>query len=266
MKSLKKFLKNQIALAILLASLILAGGIVAYALISKNSNGENSKAALLDSILNQDKYFSGIPFQENEYLLGNPDNNITLLIYSDPECPFCKMLHNNTVLDLEKKYILNEKDHTKAKIGIVYRHFALSFHTQAPLEINALLCARELYGQSAYLNMLDRIYEITPANNGLDLATLPTIAEYAVNKVKNDQQNLKKEFKAEEFQTCYNQNTYNAEFEADQDDALKAGLDGTPYALILYKDKDNQLIVQKISGARDINYFTNILDKLLKIK
>lgn len=265
MKYFHSFFKNQIAVAILLASLILAGGLVAYSLISKN-NSSSSKEALLNSILNQDKYFHGLPFQNNEYILGNPENKITLVVYSDTECPFCKMLHENVIQALQKEYGLNSQDYSQAKIGIVYRHFALSFHDRAPLEINAALCTRELYGQNAYLNFLDRIYAITPANNGLDPSLLPDIAKYATDLVKTNNQNLKKEFDSQAFQSCYQSGTYNAEFMADAKDALDAGLDGTPYSLILYRDNQEQLIVQKISGAQSLTYFKSALDKLLKLK
>lgn len=176
------------------------------------------------------------------------------------------MLHENTVDKIRADYGLDPNDHTKAKIAIVYRHYALSFHTKAPLEINALLCARELYGQNVYLKAIDRIYNITPANNGLDDSLLPSIVEYAINLVKNNKQLVKQDFNSTEFQSCYNNYTYNQEAEADQNDAQEAGLDGTPYSIITYKDKNDRLIVQKISGAREAEYFENIFDKLLKLE
>ena len=48
------------------------------------------------------------------------------------------MLQEDTIQKLQEKYSLDKNDYTKAKIGIVYRHFAQSYHTQAPTEINAL--------------------------------------------------------------------------------------------------------------------------------
>ena len=103
---------------------------------------------------------------------------------------FKKILYKN----YKKKYSLDKNDYTKAKIGIVYRHFAQSYHTQAPTEINASLCTRELYGQNAYINFINRIYNITPANNGLDTSILPDIAKFAVDEAKNNNQFIKKRF------------------------------------------------------------------------
>ncbi len=262
MKIFKNLIKNPIAIAIIISSIILALSVVAYSLINKKSVKEDA----LNQIMNQDKYFNGLAFQKDEYILGNPDNKIVWIIYSDPECPFCKMLHQNTVEQIRKDYGLDPNDYTKSKIAIVYRHYGLSFHTKAPLEINALLCSRELYGQNVYLNSIDRIYDVTPANNGLDDSILPDIVEYAYNLTKSKNQSVLKDFNKEEFQNCYNSYTYNTEFEADQNDATEAGLDGTPYSVIVYKDKDNRLIVQKVSGAMGTDYFENIFNKLLKIK
>lgn len=262
---MKNFFKNQNAVAIVVAGLLIALGIVGYALINKNS-GSNSKSEVLDSLINGDKNFNGLAFNENEYILGNTKNDITVVVYSDFECPFCKMLQENTIQKLQKEYALDPKDPSKAKIGIVYRHFAQSYHDKAPTEINASLCARELYGQAAYINFIDRIYNITPANNGLDLALLPDIGKYAVDQAKTNGQSVKKDFDKNEFVKCTSDKPYNAEFQADSQDAVAAGLEGTPYSIILFKDKDAQTIISKVSGAKDLNYFETIINKLLTIK
>ncbi len=263
MKPLQKFLKNQIAVSIIAAAIIISAGIISYAIINKGGN--NTKTSILDSIMSEDKYFNGDDFNENEYILGNKENKITLLVYSDFECPYCKNLQENTIQKLQKKYSLDENDYKKAKISIVYRHFALSFHDKAPTESNASLCVRELYGQNAYINFINRLYSITPANNGLDLSILPDIAKYAVDEAKNKNQNINKDFDLNELVNCINTMPYNDEFLSNHNDAISAGLEGTPYSLILYKDKDGQLIVQKISGAIETSYFEKIIDKLLKI-
>lgn len=263
MKTAQNFLKNQIAVAILAASIIISAGIIAYAIISKGNS--STKTSALDSIMNGDKYFQGAEFKENEYILGSNKNDVTLVVYSDFECPFCKMLQEETIQKLQQEYSLDSKDHTKAKIGIVYRHFAQSYHDKAPTEINAALCTRELYGQNAYINFINRIYNVTPTNNGLDLATLPDIAKYAVDEARNNGQTVKKDFDTNELVNCFNNKTYDAEFIANSNDAIEAGLDGTPYTVILYKDGNGELIVQKISGARDLTYFESIINKLLKI-
>lgn len=262
---MKEFFKNKIAVAILIGAFLIALGIIVYAFINKDNN-KNYQNDTLGSLMNQDKIFPGKDFKDNEYILGNNKNDITIVVYSDFECPYCKVLQEETIQKLQKEYSLDNKDLTKAKIGIVYRHFAQSYHDKAPTEINASLCARELYGQSVYKNFINRIYSITPANNGLDLSILPDIASFALDEAKNNQETIKKDFNKDEFVTCFNKNTYNDELVSDSQDAIESGLDGTPYTVILYKQNDQEMIVTKISGAKEVVYFENIINKLLKLK
>lgn len=262
---MKNLFKNQTATAILFGAFIIALGIIGYAFITKGGDSE-SKKDVLDSIMNGDKVFQGSDFKDKEYILGNTKNDITVVVYSDFECPFCKMLHENAILQLQKKYSTDSKDISKAKIGIVYRHFAQSYHNKAPSEINASLCAREIYGQDVYTNFIDRLYEVNPADGSFDLATLPDITQYAISTAKDKNQNVKKDFDKEEFTKCLGNQTYNSEFLENMQDAVTAGLEGTPYSVILYKDGNEQTIIAKISGAREASYYENIVDKLLKIK
>lgn len=262
--NIKEFFKNQVAVAIIIGAFLIALGILGYAFINKDNNKSSNDD--LSSIMNQDKLFQGKDFEDKEYILGNKNNDITIVIYSDFECPFCKMLQENTIQKLQEKYSLDKTDLTKGKIGIVYRHFAQSYHDKAPTEINAAFCARELYGQSVYKNFINRIYSLTPANNGLDLSLLPDIASFSVNEAKENKEAIKKDFDKAEFVKCFSDNTYNDFLQSDMQDAIKAGLDGTPYTLVLYKEKDQNIVVTKVSGAKEVGYFETIIDKLLKLK
>ena len=107
---------------------------------------------------------------------------------------------------------------------------------------------------------------INPTNDGLDLVVLPDIAEFAVGVAKNKNQSVKKDFNKDEFTQCYNNNTYNSEFMANMQDAIVAGLEGTPYSVITYRDNNDQIVVAKVSGAQDANYYESIIDRLLNIK
>ena len=261
---MKKFFKNETNLAIILGALLISVSIVAYGLMSRNSNN-SGKENSISNLMNADKMFQGKDFKDNEYILGNRKNKITVLVYSDFECPFCKMLQEKTIQILQKEYG-NGNNFSDGKIGIVYRHFAQSYHDKAPNEINASLCARELYGQNVYINFINRIYAISPTNNGLDQNLLPDIANFSVNEAKENKQDIKKDFDKEEFVACVSAKVYNSEFQSDAQDAVEAGLDGTPYTLILYRDGNDHIVINKISGAKEVGYFEKIINKLLKVK
>jgi protein-disulfide isomerase len=104
----------------------------------------------------------------------------------------------------------------------VYRHFPLEqLHAQAPKEAEATECAGE---QGKFWEMTDLIYELTPSNDGLDLAQLPIFAQQA--GVPNIPQ----------FEQCLSSGKYADKVAADLADATAAGGQGTPYSVLIGPD------------------------------
>lgn len=159
--------------------------------------------------------FSLRPIDKSDHLLGNPDAPIVILEYSDLECPFCKSFHKT----MQKLMDTYGKD---GKIAWVYRHFPLEIHPRSPHESEATECAGELGGNSAFWNYTNRIFEITPSNNGLDIAELPV----AAGDIK---------LNVTQFQTCLDSGKFVARVKADYDDGLKAGVNGTPHSVLILK-------------------------------
>ncbi|OHA19405.1 MAG: hypothetical protein A3C08_00220 [Candidatus Taylorbacteria bacterium RIFCSPHIGHO2_02_FULL_47_18] len=151
-----------------------------------------------------------------EHIRGNPDAAVVLVEYSDTECPFCKSFHTTM------KRIVDE--YGKAgSLAWVYRHFPLDqIHSKARKEAEATECAAEIGGNAAFWSYLDRIFEITPANNGLDPAELPKIAEF----VKLD---------AQKFDACLASGKYADKIQKDFDDGASAGANGTPFSILVLK-------------------------------
>src|SRR3546814_3164056 len=64
------------------------------------------------------------------------------------------------------------------KVAWVYRHFPIdSIHSKARKEAQASECAAELGGNDAFWAYAEKLFEVTPSNDRLDLALLPRIAE-----------------------------------------------------------------------------------------
>jgi len=84
------------------------GGLVLRALAL--SNQQRSSAAKVKNVR---------PVSKNDHIYGNPGAAITLVEYSDYECPFCKRFHPTA-----KKLV----DQSDGKVNWVYRHFPLAFH------------------------------------------------------------------------------------------------------------------------------------------
>lgn len=106
------------------------------------------------------------PVTEKDHIAGNPNAELLIVEYSDPECPFCKRFHETMM------QVMNEYGKTD-KVAWVYRHFPLdSIHSKARKEAEAIECAGELGGNDKFWEYLNKLEEITPANNQLDPALL----------------------------------------------------------------------------------------------
>ncbi|MBI2443021.1 MAG: DsbA family protein [Candidatus Levybacteria bacterium] len=175
----------------------------------------------------------------NDHIRGNKNAKITLVEYSDLECPFCKRFHP-TMQDLMKTY--------GDKIRWVYRHFPLSFHQNAEKEAEATECIAELGGEDAFWTYVDKIFEKTTSNGtGFALDQLGSLAaEVGVNQSA--------------FQSCLDGGKY-AQLVKDQiADGSTGGVSGTPSTFLIDANGKSQLIV----GAQPIDAFKTEIDKMLK--
>lgn len=175
---------------------------------------------------------------KTDHIRGSNSAEITLLEYSDLECPFCKRFHP-TLQQIMTDY--------KGKVRWVYRHFPLAqLHSRAPKEAEASECVAKLGGEDAFWKYIDKIYEVTPGNNGLDPAQLPIMAgNLGINVAA--------------FQKCLDSGEMTAKVAADEQDALNAGGQGTPYSILITKDGKKV----PISGALPIEQVKQQIDSLL---
>ncbi len=176
------------------------------------------------------------PVSSSDHIRGNADAKVTLVEYSDFECPFCKSF-TPTLSQLMKTY--------GDKIRLVYRHFPLTFHANAQKEAEASECIAELGGNDAFWKYVDAIFERTTSNgNGFALEKLgPLAAELGVNQT--------------EFQTCLDSNKYEKLVKDQIADGTTGGVSGTPSTFIINSKGESQLVV----GAQPIEAFKTAIDK-----
>jgi len=149
---------------------------------------------------------------KNDHIRGNKDAKITIVEFSDTECPFCKRFHE-TMKQIIDKY--------SDDVRWVYRQMPLDgLHQKARTEALATECAAD---QGKFWEYIDLIYERTTSNDGLDLAQLPVFAkEVGINVSK--------------FQTCLDNKQFASEVQADEADGQAAGGQGTPYSILIAPD------------------------------
>lgn len=96
---------------------------------------------------------------DDDPILGNKSASLTMVEFSDYECPFCKRYFDQTLPEIKKQYV------DTGKLKIVYRDLPLSFHDPAAtIEALAANCAREQGGDEIYFKMHDEIFKNTKSN------------------------------------------------------------------------------------------------------
>ncbi len=174
-----------------------------------------------------------------DHVRGNPEARLQLIVYSDLECPFSKQFQT-TVKQITDQY--------KDKIVVVYRHFPLDqIHPKTRTEAQATECAAKLDGNDGFWKLTDKIYGITPSNNGLDLTTLPALASQSgLNQTA--------------FKTCLSSGEMAQAVEAQYQSGLKAGVNGTPGSFLIDSKTGT---VKAIQGAQPFEQIKPIIDQLL---
>jgi len=222
-------------------AIVLAGIIIAGALYFN----DGKKAIDTDKVNVPKAQVSGLdnvrPVSTDDHIRGNPNAPVVIVEYSDTECPFCSRFHSTM------KQVMDE--YGKAgKVAWVYRHSPLDqLHSKSRKEAVAQECAGELGGNDKFWAYTDRIYEITPANNGLDASELPKIAEYVGLDVAK-------------FNTCLASSKYDAKIQADVENAQATGGQGTPWSVVISKDGTKS----SLNGAYPYENVKQIIDTLLK--
>jgi protein-disulfide isomerase len=164
---------------------------------------------------------------EGSYAIGPEDAPITIIEFSDYQCPFCRRWHQEVYQPLLAAY--------PGKIRLVYRHLPLtSIHPDAFPAAEAVMCAGE---QNAYWQYHEKLF-------ASELLGTEVYKQYA--------QDLGLDMKT--FEACINDHKYQQAIQADSDFAVNLGVRSTPTFFI------NGLA---IVGAQPLEVFKQVIDKEL---
>ncbi len=176
---------------------------------------------------------------DDDPIKGKSDAPVTIIEFSDYQCPFCGRFVKNTFPDIAKKYI------ETGKVKYVFRDFPLEFHKQAPKASEAANCAGD---KGKYWEMHDKLFD---SQNAL---ALDNLRQYAKD-IGLD---------AEVFNACIDSGKHAAEITKDLEDGKKAMVSGTPSFIIGKTQSGKKEIVgKKIVGARPFSSFEQVIDQLL---
>jgi protein-disulfide isomerase len=159
---------------------------------------------------------------------GGADAKVTIVEYSDFQCPFCSK--GAVILtDLEKKY--------GNKIKIAFKHYPLPFHAQARLAAEASMCANE-QGSKFFWKMHDAMFA---DQSKLDKDNLIATAKKAG-------------VKEADFKTCLESAKFKTRVDADVTEGGTLGIKSTPTFFVNGK---------LISGAQPTEVFSEVIDEEL---
>lgn len=207
--------KIKIIFTIVIITVIVFTGLIFFLL----SNGQ-TQIQNLDT-----KQFNEL--KNGEQILGDVNAPVTIIVFSDFECPYCKIFEEKTLQQIEEKYI------KKGKVNFIFKHLPGHFNSQKAAEASE--CASE---QGKFWEMHDKLFE---EQGFLDIPYLKLYAkELGLDET--------------EFNNCLESGKTAEQVNKEKRQGLDLGITGTPMFYI-----NGELVV----GAKPYGYFEDIIDKKL---
>ena len=172
------------------------------------------------------------------FAIGSADAPITMVEFTDFQCPFCERFHMNTFSDLKKNYI------DTGKVRFVSRDLPLDFHPNAMQAAQAGRCAGE---QGQFWQMRDHM------GSHPDELDLNHLAAYAAELKLN----------VFAFSDCIRTGKYKNAIQADVQEALKVGASGTP-SFVIGKTQPDTVEGELLIGAQPYAVFDEKLRELAR--
>lgn len=213
--------KWTMPLAIIAAGLLIAGAVL---------YSNNNKNSLTAGLVGKDNSLTRIS------VLGDEKAPVSLVVYSDFQCPFCKKWHDETLPQIVDEYVKT------GKVKIEYKDFALLGQESINAAV-AVKCAKE-QGLENYLNYHDYLFDNQKGENQ---------GQFSIANLKRFAANLK--LNTDEFNKCLDLKKHLDEVQKETEEGRAAGVTGTPAFLI-----NGKLIV----GAQPYAVFKNAIDDALK--
>jgi protein-disulfide isomerase len=175
---------------------------------------------------------AGVPF------LGKADAPLTLVMFTDYQCPFCSRFENHTLTEIKKQYI------DTGKLRFVVRDLPLPLHPNAPKAAEATHCAND---QGKFWELREKL-----VNNGdkLDVKLLPDYAK----QVGLD---------LDKFSACLESGRHADNVKASATLAASIGISGTP-SFVVGRSKGDMADGVKLVGALPFAIFDQKLKEMLK--
>jgi len=172
---------------------------------------------------------------------GNPEATLTLIEFSDYQCPFCARHARETLAEIDKTYV------STGKLRYVFRNFPIEgIHPLAFRAHEAAACAAE---QGKFWEMHARLFGNQKA---LDPENLPKHAETIGLEMSR-------------FRTCFDSRRLSVRIRQDIAEGRALGVNGTPmFFLGVTQPTDGKVkALRMLRGSQDFEAFRNAIESLL---
>jgi protein-disulfide isomerase len=175
------------------------------------------------------------------YAMGRDDAPVTVVEFTDSQCPFCRRFETDSFAQLKKDYI------DTGKVRFVSRDLPLDFHPNAPAAAMAARCAgdQHKFWEMRDAMMLDTATDLGPAS----------ILKYG----------QKTNLDMTAFSTCLSDKKYTEAIKKDTADAGTLGISGTP-SFVIGKTAKDEIAGVRIVGAVPFAVFDSAIKDLLTAK
>ncbi|MBT4917082.1 DsbA family protein [Candidatus Peregrinibacteria bacterium] len=173
-----------------------------------------------------------VDLSDDDAILGDTDAPVTIVEFSDYQCPYCEKFWSQTLPDLKKNYI------DTGKVRFIYRDWPLSGHDRAIPAALATECVKDQLGDEGFYAIHDMIFENFGKLSDDDLSTFAKVA--GVDEA--------------EYLDCYESQKFLSEIEKDFNDGMTYGVTGTPGFFV------NGV---RLSGAQPYEVFEKVIEEEL---
>jgi protein-disulfide isomerase len=171
------------------------------------------------------------------FVMGRPDAPLTMIEYTDLQCPFCRQYVTTTFEEIRKNWI------DTGRLRYISRDFPLDFHPQSMPAARAARCAGEQ----------GKFWEVR-------LALMRNANLLSPDYITKTAADLKLDTKA--FAACTASPRFDAEIQADMQEGARIGVNGTP-TFVVGKTAASTLEGPMIVGALPYVQFDTKLKDLL---
>jgi protein-disulfide isomerase len=173
--------------------------------------------------------------------MGREDAPVTMVEFTDYQCPFCRRFETGSFAQLKKEYI------DTGKVRFVSRDLPLEFHPNAPGAAVAARCAGE---QNKFWEMRDAMMLDTATDLGPE-----SILKYG----------QKANLDMTAFSACLKDKKFTEAIKKDAADAGSLGISGTP-SFVIGKTAKDEIAGVRIVGAVPFAVFDSTIKEMLTVK